>query len=1393
MICAVDGCGRFHPGGFACALLIIGGLGSACSEQPPEEVASETVVPVTTEAARLGTIRGVVHATGTVTPAPGADQLIVAPQAARIAEIPKAEGDRVRRGDLLVRFEIPTLAADAAKQRAEVRRADARIANARAAQARAHDLFDRGVAARREVEDADRELANAEADKAGAEAELNAADAIAGRMIVRAAFSGIVARRAHNPGDLVEPTASDAVLRVVDPSRLEISASVPITDVARVTIGAAARLSGDAPGPALAVVSRPAAVEPGTAAVPIRLAFKGMTTLPVGTPVEVEIDAEEHAGIVVVPAAAVVREGNETAVFVAVGNKAQRRTVTIGVADDTRIEVRSGVKVGEAIITDGQGGLPDGAAIATDPKTKPEPDSRLAAKDPMNIAAAAIRHYRAAVIVVAALVVAGAFAAQSLPSSIYPPLQFPRIAIIAHSGTLPSQSMSLTVTRPIEQAVMEVPGIRRVRSRSIRGAAEISAQFDPATDMVVALQQVQNHLSEIQDDLPTGSALTVERLTPAVFPVFILTMTGTLPTPEVSDYALYVVKPEIARVPGTGRIEVLSSDTREIEVVLDPLKLTSAGLTVSDVSQALRSQNTLQPVGRFSQSGLQYLTLATGLWQSADAIGKSPVLIRNGSTIRVADVGSVMPGSPDRTVLVTGNGRDAVSIGISQQIGANILAVKRGVDAAIATLAHTLPSGIRITKVYDLAEFVEASIANVRDAILIGGFLAIIVLIVFLRDLRLTLIAAFTLPLAIIPTFLFMRVFGGSINLMSMGGLAVAIGLVIDDAVVVVENINRRAGEGVDRVVDAVSQLMAPLVSSTLTTVVVFAPLGLLSGITGQFFRALSLSLTVAVLMSLFLSISIVPLLARWALRHRHAFVAVPEIESRWQREYGGALRAIVGRPTAAVIMGVLLAGAAVVLFSAIGTGFLPPADEGGFVVDYLTPAGSALDETDRQVKAMEKVIAAIPEVAAYSRRTGSELGLFATASNSGDILVRLKPRGDRRRSAEEVIADLRPQLQRAAPLADIEFVQLLQDMLGDLEGAPTPIEIKIFGDDSAKLEALAAPVKAMLQKIDGVVDVVGMQRGNPEFTWIVDPVASGRFGLTVEQVGAQMSASWLGDVATELRLLDRRIPVRVRLPDSVRFAPGRFQQALLKTSDGKLVPVASVARAERTNGQSELLRENLRGMALVTARLEGRDLGSAVDEIRTRLPALRLPIGYTYEIGGQYESQRQAFRELFTVFGVAIVLVFTILVVQFQAWVPALLILVAAPLSLGGAFALLLLTGTDLNVSSAMGLILLVGLVVKNGIMLLDFSEQLHGQGESFERAIAHAGRIRLRPILMTTFCTLFGLLPLAFGLGAGAEQQKPLALAVIGGLALSTPVTLLVVPGLYAAIRRRTDPRAT
>jgi len=1004
----------------------------------------------------------------------------------------------------------------------------------------------------------------------------------------------------------------------------------------------------------------------------------------------------------------------------------------------------------------------------------------------MSVSAFLLRQRRAAGLIAVALCMAGVAAALSLPSSIYPPLEFPRVVVIAHAGTLPSQAMMLTVTQPIEQVVMTVPGIRRVRSTSFRGSAEISAQFDDATDMVVALQQVQNRIAEIRGDLPADTDLVVERLTPAAFPVLILSLTGPLPTPDLRDYAYYVIRPALARVAGVGGVEVLASDSREIEVVLDPERLRAARLTVADVADSLRTQNALQPVGKVNEAGRQWLVLASGLWAGADEIAQSPVVVSGAAALRVADIGTVTPGAPDRTLLVTGNGIDAASISISQQIGANVLSIKRGVDDAVAGLGKTLPAGLHVTRVYDLAEFVSSAIANVRDAILIGGVLAVMVLLLFLRNVRLTVIAALTLPLAVVPTFFFMKIAGASVNLMSMGGLAVAIGLVIDDAVVVVENIHRQAEAGAGAAADAIGELITPLTSSTLTSVVVFAPLGLLSGVVGQFFRALSLTLSVAILLSLFLAVTVVPGIA--GVFAREPPKRRPHDETAaWIGRYDRALWAAIRHTRTMVVVACLLGAAGIGLLTIVPTGFLPHADEGGFVLDYLMPAGTALDETDRVVRGIERVLTSTPEIASFSRRTGSELGLFATSATKGDILVRLKPRSARSKSADEVIADLRPRVEQAAPAAEIEFVQLLQDMIGDLEGEATPLEVKIFGDDAATLAEVAEPVEKMLDATPGVVDVVGIQKGNPEITWHIDPVAASRVGLTTSEVGRQLSAAWLGSVATDLRLFDRRVPVRVRLPDRERFDPSRLGTTLLRGSSGSLVPLAAVSQPERADGQATLMRENLRQMALVTARLEGRDLGSTVADVQKRLGALKLPVGYSAELGGQYASQQRAFRELLTVVSIAAALVLVVLLVQFQAFIPALLVLGAAPLSLGGALLVLVLTGTELNVSSAMGVILLVGLVVKNGIMLLDVAEHQRAGGRDAASAIAIAGRLRLRPILMTTLCTVFGLAPLAFGLGAGAELQRPLALAVIGGLTVSTAVTLLVLPSLYVAAHRQ------
>ncbi|MEO8274843.1 MAG: efflux RND transporter permease subunit [Thermoanaerobaculia bacterium] len=1009
----------------------------------------------------------------------------------------------------------------------------------------------------------------------------------------------------------------------------------------------------------------------------------------------------------------------------------------------------------------------------------------------MNLLDFVQRQRRAFLLLTGALSASGILLAWFLPSSIYPDLTFPRILIIGKGGTLPPRATVLAMTRPLEEAAMGTQGIRRVRSRTFRGVAEVSAQFAPGSDMKAALQQMQNRVAEARGELPPGSEVEVELLTGASFPMLSLNLTGPLPIADLRDDAYYLLRPALSRVPGVGRVEVLASDSREIEVIVNPSRLMASGLTAADVARGIADANRLVSVGTVVDAGSQQVVLASGLLSSVEEIGQTPLTKADGAAgaiVRVRDVAEVVTGTPDRTQLVAGNGQPAAILNVAQQPGANILDVRTGVEDALRRAAADLPSGLSLQKVYDLAELVSNAISNVRDAILSGGLLAVLVLFIFLRDWRLTAVAGLTLPLTVLCTFPFLHFFGESINLMSMGGLAVAIGLVIDDAVVVVENLHRHRQMSGGSARQAIAELVAPLVGSTLTTVVVLLPLGLLSGVAGDFFRALSTTLSVAVLLSLGLALSVIPILAEKLApspTRTAALVAVPLLR---ESGYVRSLRAFLLRPfwVAACVVGLVLAGG--LLLATSPTGFLPEMDEGGFVIDYLTPPGTALAETDRQVQALETVLAHTPEVAAMSRRTGSELGLFATEPNKGDILVRLVPRSDRELEAEEIIAALRPRLAAAAPGLDLQFLELLQDMIGDLEGETSPIEVKVFGDDPTALAKTGEELSRRMKNVPGIVDVVGVGAGSAERTWRIDAGAAARFGLTVDDVSRQIAACWRGEIAGDLVRGDRTVPIRVRCPDDVRFDPTKLGAIALRNPAGGTAPLSSIARVEVATAESGIVRENLRQMIQVTGRLgPGRDLGGAVGDLRKALASLTVPLGEQVEVGGQLAAQRRAFLELLLVFALAVLLVLVVLIAQFRSFGLALLILLAAPLALAGALLLLRFTGTDLNVSSAMGLILLVGLVVKNGIVLLDCAERRRSEGSPRIESIVSAAGIRLRPIVMTTLCTLLGLLPLALGLGAGAELQRPLALAVIGGLGLSTLVTLYVIPALYLRLGAR------
>ncbi len=995
------------------------------------------------------------------------------------------------------------------------------------------------------------------------------------------------------------------------------------------------------------------------------------------------------------------------------------------------------------------------------------------------------------------LTVAGIWSALQLPSAIYPELEFSRVTVVVNGTALGARQVLFSITRPIEEAISIVPGVTRVQSRSIRGGSETNITFAPRTDMVDALQQVRARVNQVEADLPLGLDIEVERMTPSLFPVISYNLEGGDPA-TLYDIARYQIKPLISRVPGVGRVDVQGSDVREIEVVADPARLAGQQLTFEDVANAIRQATNVMAVGRMPENYKQYLIVSAGEAHSLDDVANVVV----GHGVRVRDIATVTSGTEDHVRIIAGDGKPAALLNITRQPGGNTVAIADSVAAIARTLRSTLPPGVRIKAVYDQAALVRDAVKSVRDAMMIGAVLAVIVLLLFLRHARITAISASSIPLTMAITVFVMSLVGQTFNLMTLGAMAIAIGLVIDDAVVITENIVRHLHLTPDRDVairEAVQEIIWPVTTSTITTVVVFLPLGLLTGVEGQFFHALSITLTISVLVSLVLALSIIPLLSEQFLTAKDAEQAdssrgILTRLGRWidrtSDRYERSLGAILHHARPMTVVALVLVGAGVLAYRFVETGFLPEMDEGAFVLDYTTPGGTALAETDRQLHIVEKILASTPEITGTSRRTGAELGLFATEQNTGDIVARLKPEGQRDRSIFDVIDEVRGKIERSVPRMRIEFVQILSDIINDLAGNPNPVEIRLFGQDLAQLDAYGKKLGEKLEPVDGLEDLFnGVSEPSAELSMEIAGAEANRVGLTPDQVSAEVSGALLGVPAGEVRLDDRSVAVRVRAPDSVRFSPRLLGSLpIYSATTQSRVPLASVASFTPGEARGELRRENQQQLIVMTADLSDRSLGAVMGDVRKVLADNPPPAGVRVELGGQYASQREAFRALLLVLGLAAASVIGVMVLQFQSFVEPLVILLAAPLSFVGALVLLLITGTALNVSSFMGLILLVGLIVKNGIILLDFTRhRMRSDGVVLEDAIREAARIRLRPILMTTLCTLFGLLPLALGLGAGSELQRPLALAVIGGLALSTPITLYVVPTLLVAIRGR------
>ena len=1008
----------------------------------------------------------------------------------------------------------------------------------------------------------------------------------------------------------------------------------------------------------------------------------------------------------------------------------------------------------------------------------------------------ATRHALSITFIAVALCLAGIFSALRTPSSVFPQTNFPRVVIIVNNGIMPADEMMATVTRPIEEAMKDIPGAITVRSATKRGSAQVNVFFNWQVDMAQSELYVLGRLSQIRGELPATASTEIERVTFSAFPIIGISLTSSnRDIMALWEKANYELKPRFLQIPGVARVEITGGREPEYHVVVDPLKLQAAGLGLADLTDALTKNNLFAPAGMMEENYHLYLTTVDGRVHSAADIGKVVLAVRDGHPVQIRDVARIERGPEPVFQSVTAQGRESVLLNIQSQADGSTLDIANALKKQLQQLRQELPPDMRLAFFYDQSQFVRDSVGSVWDAIIFGLILSVLILYFFLKNWGSVWTAIVTIPITVLITLVAMKLAGMSFNMMTLGGIAASIGLVIDNAIVVVEAMCVKIAAGRPRLAgiqEAVGEIFVPLVGSTLTPVVVFIPLAFLSGIAGVFFRALALTMVVSLLTSLVLAITLTPSLAAWFIRSRKKLEHghVPKnleggfLLARVIRIYERAVRWALSHRWLTLLScgGVLILS--VLIYQRLESDFLPAFDEGGFVIDYDAPPGTSLVETSRQLDQVERIIRDNPDVESYSRRLGTQLGLFITESYRGDFLVKLKP--ERKRPTAEVIAEFRHTFNGQFPAFRWEFPGILTDLIGDLQMTPNPIEIKLFSPDLKWLRQTAPRVEEEIKKIPGIVDTFdGLTETGPSINFRVRLPDAARFGLTVQDIAAAVNTALLGQTASYVLEGDRIVNIRVLADRSSVNRVAALRELPLRSAGGIVVRLAQVADVSEEPSEVELVRDDLRQDIVVTARLEGRDLGSAMREIQAKLSQDKsLPPG-TVEYGGLYQQQQESFRNLVMVLLAAILLVFTVLLIEFRSFNEPVAIVFGAILAMFGTVAALWITGITLNIVSFLGAIIGVGIVAKNGILMLDFVRQLEAEGVDLVEALVRSGHRRLRPVLMTSLAAALGMLPLAWGIGSGAEMLRPLAVAVIGALCISVLLSLVATPVVYYILR--------
>lgn len=990
------------------------------------------------------------------------------------------------------------------------------------------------------------------------------------------------------------------------------------------------------------------------------------------------------------------------------------------------------------------------------------------------------------------LTVAGIFMATKVPISVLPETNFPRVIIGVDNGVMPIEQMEVTITRPIEDGVNSVPGLTSVRSTTSRGSAEIDLFFNWNVNMITTLQLVDAALNRVQ--LPSTAILTTNRLTFATFPILGYSLTSnTLSQTQLWELATYDLKPPLNRVYGVSTVTVQGGKVPELHVIPNLAQLQNAGVTIPDLVNAIQASNIVESPGLYEANHQLILGLVGAQVHNLDELRRLVVkTTAGGAPVHLSDVATVENSVEPMFTMVTANGVNSVLLSITRQPSSNTVAVVDAANAEMNQLKSKLPPGVNVSVYYDQSQLVRDSISSVRDAIAIGLLLACIVMFFFLRDWSSALIAGLVIPVTVAITILVLATIGGSFNLMTLGGLAAAVGLVIDDAIVVVENVVMHRDNGESRteaVRKALAEISKPLVGSTITPVVVFLPLIATTGLTGAFFRALAITMSVALITSLALALTWTPGLSIVLLRNRRDGEAHQEHHAgrmmQWLlRRHSQILNWALAKPLWVGAIALALIAGTWFGYKFLPSNLLPDMDEGGFILDYIMPAGSSLSETNRVLDHVERMLHSIPEVENTSRRTGMQLGLATvTEANTGDFTVKLK--AHRGRTVWQVMDEVRQRIKSTEPELDIELSQILQDNINDLTNSPEPIQIKIFSEDAALLNKIGPEVGDAITKIDGVTDVengIDNTISGPATNFAVDPTVAARLGFTPQEV-AQDAIAILDGIETSSPMIANARPynIRVRLADEHRASLDAIRNTVFSSASGHMATLGSMADIQQLPPQNEILRENLQRMITVTGSLEGSDLGGTMAKVRQVVEGLHLPPTVRVEYGGTYQEQQKSFHDLLIVLLLALALVFGVLLTEFRNFPAPIAILTSSVLSISGVIVALLITGVTFNVASFMGLIMVIGIVAKNGILLLDADERFRAEGASARDAMMHAAQRRLRPIMMTAIAAICGMLPLAFAIGSGSEMLQPLAIAVIGGLLISMLLSLVVTPMVY------------